>query len=115
MLRFDGLFLFSLLHPCFDSPFVPPQEPHFLLDDDGTPVVNMVRRYAQEGHWREEGAGLRGHVGSHHRMLSTYLNDLMDSGLRLVRIEEPLIPGAGLFAHVPRVMVIAARPVEPPT
>lgn len=109
VLRHDGAFVFSLLHPCFESPFVPPAEPHFLVDDSGTPVANLVRRYAQEGHWREEGAGIRGHVGSHHRMLSTYVNDLLDTGFQIARVEEPLLPDAGLFSQVPRVMVIAAE------
>ena len=40
----------------------------------------MIRHYSVEGHWKPEGErGVRGHVGSYHRTLSTYLNDLVRS------------------------------------
>jgi SAM-dependent methyltransferase len=108
ILKRDGVFVFSLLHPCFEGPYSPPDEPPFLVDEHGAPTAVAVRRYGCEGHWQSEGAGLRGHVGSYHRMVSTYLNDLVSSGLRLERVEEPLPAVEGLFSRVPRVMVIAA-------
>jgi hypothetical protein len=54
-------------------------------------------------------------MGSYHRTLSTYVNDLISSGFTLERLVEPLAGGdavkTGLFAEVPTVLVIAARAV----
>jgi SAM-dependent methyltransferase len=108
VLNARGVFAFSLLHPCFESPYRPPDEPQFLVDDDGTRVGCVVRRYATEGYWRAEGAGVRGHVGSHHRMLSTYINDLVSSGFRIERIVEPVFDVPGVGSQVPRVMMVVA-------
>lgn len=107
VLRPGGAFVFSMLHPCFEGPYSPPDEPHFQQDADGAHTAVIVRRYASEGHWRSEGAGGCGHVGSYHRMLSTYLNALIGAGFRLERFEEP-VAGTGLPAEVPRVVVISA-------
>jgi ubiquinone/menaquinone biosynthesis C-methylase UbiE len=112
----DGAFVFSLLHPCFESPHREGDVPdRFMTDDDGTFTANVVRWYASEGHWVSSSAtGVRAAVGSHHRMLSTYVNDLIDAGLELVRLEEPLMDVEGLFAQVPRVMILSARPARTP-
>lgn len=108
VLKPRGVWVFSLLHPCFESPYVPPDEQPFLVDGDGMRTACVVRRYASEGHWH--GAGIRGPMGSYHRMLSTYLNDLTAAGLRLERMAEPVmdVPGAGVHAQVPRVMILSA-------
>jgi ubiquinone/menaquinone biosynthesis C-methylase UbiE len=112
----DGAFVFSLLHPCFESPHREGDVPdRFMTDDDGTFTANVVRWYASEGHWVSSSAtGVRAAVGSHHRMLSTYVNDLIDAGFELVRLEEPLMDVEGLFAQVPRVMILSARPARTP-
>jgi SAM-dependent methyltransferase len=112
VLRPGGVFVFSLLHPCFEGPYRIPDEPQFLIDDDGVATAVAVRRYATEGYWKSEGAGVRGHMGSYHRMLSTYLNDLIANGFRLDRIEEPLPDVPGVMSQVPRVLVIAATARE---
>jgi SAM-dependent methyltransferase len=112
----DGLFVFSCLHPCFQSPTnIPESEEPFLRDEDGQPMAVLAWRYTSEGHFMSGGDGVRGHMGSYHRMLSTYVNDLQDNGFRLERLEEPVWDGApGVLARVPIVMVIAARPVRTP-
>jgi SAM-dependent methyltransferase len=115
----SGVFVFSILHPCFDgSPFHWPDEPKYVLDENGVPTALTVRRYASEGHWKSGGAGVRGHMGSYHRTLSTYINDLSATGFRLERIEEPVLPKvvdrgpeaprAQLFSEVPLALVVAA-------
>ena len=108
-----GPFVFSLLHPCFESPYGPDDDPsRFLTDEEGALTANVVRRYATEGHWKSPSdEGVRGSVGSHHRMLSTYINDLLAGGFRLERIEEPVFDVPGLFSQVPRVMIVAATSV----
>lgn len=108
ILKPGGSFVFSLLHPCFESPFHLPEQPQFLLDEDGSPIAFVVRRYATEGHWRSGGDGMRGRIGGHHRMLSTYLNDLAGCGFRLERVVEPLFGEEGLWSQVPRTMVVSA-------
>jgi SAM-dependent methyltransferase len=106
-----GSFVFSLLHPCFEGPFAPPDQDPLLRDDDGDPVARVVWRYATEGYFKPEGGGVRGHVGSFHRMLSTYLNDLRMSGFAFEAMDEPVLEGAGLFSEVPRVMIVSATAV----
>lgn len=107
----DGVFVFSLLHPCFEGPHDEPEHPRHELDAEGAPIAVIVRNYASEGHWQSGASGIRGHVGSYHRMLSTYINDLLDAGFSLERLEEPVMPVPGLFGQVPRVIIVAARPL----
>jgi SAM-dependent methyltransferase len=108
VLKPDGAFVMTLLHPAFESPHHIVDEPPRLLDHEGTPTAVVVRRYRSEGHWQSGASGVRGHVGSHHRMLSTYLNDLIAAGFRVMRVEEPVMPVEGLLSRVPRVLVISA-------
>ena len=89
--------------------------PEYLLNDNGEPVAIEVRRYESEGYFNSGGVGVRGRMGSYHRKLSTYINDLIASGFVLERIEEPLdIDEAAkfpLFSEVPTVLIVAARAV----
>ena len=110
-------FVFSLLHPCFDGrPFHVTEAPPFVVDADGKRVAYLVSRYASEGLFWSGGIGVRGRMGSYHRRLSTYVNDLLAAGFVLERLEEPLAgyqsnqPEA-LFAEVPTVLVVAATAV----
>jgi SAM-dependent methyltransferase len=109
VLKPRGTFAFSLLHPCFEGPFRAPDEPQFLKDAAGADVAVIVRRYATEGHWQSGGSGVRGHMGAYHRTLATLLNDLIDSGFALERIEEPVSDGIGLSSQVPRSLLVVAR------
>ncbi|HEX4196729.1 MAG TPA: methyltransferase domain-containing protein [Caulobacteraceae bacterium] len=109
-------FVFSMLHPCFEGrPFHVRDAPPYVVDEAGRPVAFAVRRYASEGFWDSGGDGVRGHMGSYHRMLSTYVNDLIAAGFALERLEEPLAGAdaarAGLFAEVPTVLVVAAHAI----
>jgi len=107
-----GVFVFSTLHPCFKArPFHVRDAPENLLDEKGQPIGVVIRRYAPEGHFNSGGDGVRGHMGSYHRMISSHVNDLLRAGFVLERLEEPLDgPANGeLFSEVPMVLVIAAR------
>jgi SAM-dependent methyltransferase len=107
-------FVFSVLHPCFKArPFHVRDAPEYVLSERGEPIAVAIRRYASEGHFNSGGDGVRGRMGSYHRMLSTYVNDLISNGFVLERLEEPL-PGrdataVGLFAEVPTDLIVAAR------
>lgn len=111
-----GPFIFSMLHPCFEGrPFHVRDAPPFVLDENCHPIAYAVRRYASEGFWESGGDGVRGRMGSYHRTLSTYINDLLASGFALERLEEPLAGGdaakTGLFAEVPTVLIVISRAV----
>lgn len=81
-LRPGGVFVFSILHPCFP----------------GSPNVSSAwptgGSYHDEGLWFADGvlSTLRRQVGANHRTLSTYLNTLRHHGLRLDEIQEPAPP-----------------------
>lgn len=109
VLRAGGVFVFSLLHPCFETPFQASEESQLLLDANGNPTAFIVRRYAKEGFWQSGGTGVRGHMGAHHRTLSTLLNDLLTTGFLLEKLDEPVVEGDGLFSQVPRALLVTAR------
>ena len=81
-LRAGGVFVFSILHPCFP----------------GGPNVSSAwpagGGYHDEGLWFADGAlsTLRRQVGANHRTLSTYLNTLRHHGLHLDELQEPAPP-----------------------
>lgn len=109
-----GVFVFTLLHPCFEGrPFHVRDAPPYLFDDAGQPVAYVVQRYATERHWNSGGDGVRGRMGAYHRTLSTYINDLIAAGFALERLEEPLAgfnaAKIGIMAEVPTVLAVAAR------
>jgi SAM-dependent methyltransferase len=79
LLRRDGVFAFSILHPCFaGGAHVSGSWP-----SDGT--------YYDERWWRADGSlsTLRQQVGANHRSLSTYVNSLRRHGLVLDELAEP--------------------------
>jgi ubiquinone/menaquinone biosynthesis C-methylase UbiE len=109
ILRQGGWFVFSLTHPCFQSPYARTTE------ENGDPV-RVIRRYLTEGFWRSEADGVRARLGSHHRTLSTYLNALMTSGFALERLSEPPATGGRLAetpvdGEIPALLLVRARAV----
>lgn len=84
VLRSAGRFVFSITHPCFEAPHA-----EWLTAADGK-ISREISSYFQEGFWKSTYAeGVRGKVGAHHRMLSTYINTLVQAGLTLDKILEP--------------------------
>lgn len=79
LLKPSGRFNFSLFHPCFPG--------------DGRTLPSWPDGgYSTEGWWTTREEGVRGHVGAHHRMLSSYLNAVLRAGLTFERFEEPAGP-----------------------
>jgi len=82
LLEPTGLFVFSILHPCFPG--------------SGADVSSAwpAGGYHQEGWWLSEAAssGIRRRVGANHRMLATYLNALTRQGLIIDEMNEPASP-----------------------
>jgi ubiquinone/menaquinone biosynthesis C-methylase UbiE len=115
ILRPDGWFVFSILHPCFHTS----QSGELALPEG---VVRTIRSYFVEGYWRSDTrSGPPGKVGVYHRSLSTYINTLADEGLTVERMSEPCVIGSytgslslsGLkrpvWAEVPTVLVARCR------
>ncbi|HEY1573700.1 MAG TPA: class I SAM-dependent methyltransferase [Pseudonocardiaceae bacterium] len=78
-LRPGGLFVWSILHPCFAG---------------GAGISGSWPtggRYHDEGWWRADGeqSTLRRQVGAHHRMLATYLNAVRRHGMTVDEVAEP--------------------------
>lgn len=108
VLKTGGVFVLSLLHPCFEAPFGLPDQPQFLTDENGNSIAYTIQQYVKEGFWQSGGTGVRGHMGAYHRTLSTLINDILDTGFILERLEEPIVEGQGLFSEIPRALLIAA-------
>jgi 2-polyprenyl-3-methyl-5-hydroxy-6-metoxy-1,4-benzoquinol methylase len=83
LLRSEGWFAFTILHPCFHT-----SESGEIETPTG--AARTVSRYFVEGYWQSDTrTGPPGKVGAYHRTLSTYVNTLGDAGLQLVRLSEP--------------------------
>lgn len=101
-LRPGGLFVFSLLHPCFEEPSSAWPSQHYVA----------VREYLRP-HRFEQNQGLAGF----HRPIGDYLNVVIGAGCRIEAVVEPgLTPELAAAnpvyernVHVPSYIVIAAR------
>ena len=97
-----GLFVFSVIHPCFEQ----------LASSWREHGEYRVREYFAEYEIRGP------HAASFHRPLSAYLNELARLGCQLREIAEPALdpavsaaagPGAEAYVHLPNFLVVAAR------
>jgi len=93
--RAGGWFAISMVHPCFPG------------NEAGLSSWPPEASYFHEGLWTSPDHnpdGVRIRVGSSHRMMSTYLNSLIDAGFALERLVEPLAP-------VPMILLLGCRRV----
>ena len=113
VLRPGGWFVWSILHPCYNSPTSTEE-----VARDGT-LWRRVNGYWAEGFWRSEArTGPPGKVGAYHRTLSTYLNLLVEAGLQIERVAEPRASGhmasrRPIWTEVPAVLVVRCRAPPP--
>jgi hypothetical protein len=89
VLKPDGWFVFSVLHPCFPG-----------WDDNAPSTWPTGGGYFREGWWQARNTGFRGKVGANHRTLATYLNLLRHHRLTLDAVVEP-VPDASWAARKP--------------
>jgi len=102
-----GRFVFTITHPCFQSPHA-----ETLINEDQFDGRRIVS-YASEGHWRStNSSGIRGQVGAHHRTVSTYVNGLIGKGFLIQHMAEPTLeeakpgsPHSEMMLHVPGIML----------
>lgn len=88
-MRPGARFVFSLLHPCFPG------------GGEVSGSWPSDRPYWSEGYWLPTGreSSLRRRVGTNHRMLSSYVNSLIESGLVIDHLVEPEPDEAWRAAH----------------
>ncbi|HEU5231061.1 MAG TPA: class I SAM-dependent methyltransferase [Ktedonobacteraceae bacterium] len=109
ILKPGGWFVFAITHPCFQTPHA-----HWITVENGT-VQRVVGDYFDEQLWTSSNPnGVRGRVGDHHRMLSTYLNTLAAANFALERMLEPLATGKRAEQEpgnqqVPSLLLVRAR------
>jgi SAM-dependent methyltransferase len=89
-----GVLVFSTEHPVYLSRAT---AEGWVRDPDGNATHWVLDRYGDEG-LREE-SWLADGVQKYHRMVSTLLNGLIDSGLTIERVEEPMPDAAMLQRH----------------
>jgi SAM-dependent methyltransferase len=112
ILRTEGTFVFSITHPCFEAPHA-----QWVTAPDGK-VSREISNYVEEGFWRSNcSEGVRGKVGAQHRMLSTYINTLAQTGFRIIQIVEPVATTdeakqAPRFQSIPAFMLMRCRKVS---
>ncbi|HLI07961.1 MAG TPA: methyltransferase domain-containing protein [Ktedonobacteraceae bacterium] len=87
ILRHQGWFVFSILHPCYLTSYT-----GWIGETDGR-LSRKVRGYFEEGfRLPDNPSKVRSKVGAYYRTLSTYLNTLLDTGFTLERLIEPQAP-----------------------
>ncbi|WP_409340664.1 class I SAM-dependent methyltransferase [Paenibacillus sp. MBLB4367] len=79
-----GMMIWTIMHPCFQSPFSYP------LEEGGRKVSHYAPQY-----WKSEGEGtIRSILGAYHRPVSEYINGFQASGFDILRVDEPMPTGA---------------------
>ncbi|MBE1446916.1 class I SAM-dependent methyltransferase [Paenibacillus sp. OAS669] len=82
ILKPEGIMIWVIMHPCFQSPFSHP------LGDGSRKVMQYAPQF-----WKSAGTGtIRSTLGAYHRPLSAYINDFMSAGFSLLRVDEPERP-----------------------
>ncbi len=108
ILRPRGWFVFSILHPCYNT-----ARSGEMATPEG--AIRFVASYFAEGHWRSDTrTGPPGKVGAYHRTLSTYVNTLTSAGLLLEQMIEVRATGSLAerwpgWAEVPAVLAARCR------
>lgn len=94
VLKPGGWFVAAITHPCYQTP-----EARWVDTRQGP--SRQVRAYFDERYWESPSpSGVRGQIGEHHRMLSTYINTFSAAGLLCQQLAEPY-PGPDLAQQTP--------------
>ncbi|ELP70618.1 methyltransferase domain protein [Streptomyces turgidiscabies Car8] len=89
-----GVLVFTVPHPCFEAP-------HAWWGDDGDErPCRVVGDYFAEGFWRSANPDGARRAGNQHRMLSSYVTDLLEHGFAIESVAEST-PDARVVAEQP--------------
>ena len=108
----QGWFVFSLLHPCFLTPYT-----GWTNEADGR-LSRKVLGYFEEGFRQPENpSSVRSRAGAHYRTLSTYINTLLEAGFSLERLVEPqalpdVEPRFRGYREIPPALIVRCRKIE---
>ena len=70
----------------------------------------LVSNYFEEGFWRSDNPeGVRVKVGAYHWTLSTLMSGLVEAGLLLERLAEPIGAGPSGTGRVPSLLIARCR------
>ena len=81
----DGIFLFSQEHPlatCYNG-----NAYRWTRDENGNKLYANISDYCVEG--KKDSTWFVEHVQIYHRMFSTIVNTLADSGFRIIKMKDP--------------------------
>lgn len=108
ILRPGGWFVFATLHPCYNTARSGESR-------SSERWLRTIGEYFTEGFWRSDTrTGPPGKVGAYHRALSTYINSVIDAGLTIEEVSEPiatprLAEARPVWSEVPAVLAARCR------
>lgn len=103
-LRTEGEFIFSVEHPVFTAQ----GKQDWVYNGDGEPACWPVDHYFEEG--KRDAVFLGEQVTKYHKTLTTYLNNLLQTGFSITAIVEPK-PAEQLLDSVPGMRDELRRPM----
>lgn len=103
-LKPNGRFVFSVEHPVFTAE----GSQDWVYDKEGNKLYWAVDHYFVEGQRNTSFLGER--VVKYHRTLSTYLNELLKQGFKIIEVNEPL-PSEEMLKSIPEMKDELRRPM----
>jgi len=103
-LKPNGRFVFSVEHPVFTAE----GSQDWVYDKEGNKLYWAVDHYFVEGQRNTLFLGER--VVKYHRTLSTYLNELLKQGFKIIEVNEPL-PSEEMLKSIPEMKDELRRPM----
>lgn len=103
-LKPGGYFVFSVEHPVFTAE----GRQDWIYDADSKPLYWPVDRYFSEG--ERTAVFLGSEVKKYHRTLTTYLQELLQHGFRILDVREPM-PDPAMLQNVPGMKDELRRPM----
>ena len=94
VLKHGGVFVFAILHPCFDTP-----GSGWIRDDEGNKLFWKVTKYFEQGRFDQASSVGSSRVLMFHRTLSSYFKTLRQCGFIVDEMVEPEPTSAAIEAH----------------
>jgi SAM-dependent methyltransferase len=121
ILKNDGNFLFTVVHPCFNSPVL--NTVRLPRDSErNEDRIKVISSYFNEGAFKLSAKHLKKEMIIYHRTISTYLNALIINGWKIEKIIEPTVNDAviatfprhfkGVHEYLPMFFGVVAKKVD---